>query len=90
MKPIRNVAAAILMGLLTAGCVERQPDYTPVGDGMKAIGICMVVYAVVNGLFSLVLNEENSKSPEQRSPKPSQKRRKTGSDNRDTEGRENS
>ena len=53
--------------LLLAGCPGSQPDYTPFGDGMKAIGICLVVYGVVQALASLVVAED--KKPKERPPK---------------------
>jgi len=46
--------------LLLSGCGGSGPDYSPpadygpVGDGMKAIGICLVVCAVVKALAELV------------------------------------
>lgn len=39
--------------LFCAGCIETTPDYTPIGDGMKTIAVCMVCYAVVQVLGSL-------------------------------------
>src|SRR2546425_454664 len=47
---------ALLVGsaitFLLAGCIKSQPDYRPFGDGMKAIGICLVVCAAVKALAS--------------------------------------
>jgi hypothetical protein len=40
-----------------AGC---GPDYTPIGDGLKAIGICLVAYGVVHGLVELILSENQA------------------------------
>ena len=36
--------------LLLSGCAEAPPDYTPIGDGLKTIGICLVCFAVVQVL----------------------------------------
>ena len=44
----------IVLILLLSGCGDSGPDYTPFGDGMKAIGICLVVCAVVRALAELV------------------------------------
>ena len=62
-------SAALATTLLLAGCHETppQPDYTPVGDGMRAIGICLVVYGVVQALASLVTAED--KKPKDPPPK---------------------
>ena len=53
--------------LLLGGCPGSQPDYTPFGDGMRAIGICLVVYGVVRSLTELVMAED--KKPKDRPPK---------------------
>jgi hypothetical protein len=47
MKSISIPAFAGLIALALCGCGESQPDYTPFADGLTAIGICMVVAAVV-------------------------------------------
>ena len=52
---------------LLAGCLKSQPDYRPFGDGMKAIGICLVVCAVVKALVSLIGSENGSRRRERRS-----------------------
>ena len=44
----------IVLSLILSGCMESQPDYTPIGDGLKAIGICIVCFAVVQVLGALV------------------------------------
>jgi hypothetical protein len=41
-------------GVLLCGCYSSQPDYTPIGDGLKAIGICLVCLGVVLVLGDLV------------------------------------
>jgi hypothetical protein len=63
MKQINRTIALLVCSavtLLLAGCVESQPDYGPIGDGLKAIGVCLVVVAVVKALASL-LRIENRK-----------------------------
>jgi len=49
----KNAFIWIVPILLLSGC-DSGPDYTPFGDGMKAIGICLVVCAVVRALAELV------------------------------------
>jgi len=44
----------IVLSLILTGCLESQPDYTPIGDGLKAIAICIVCFAVVQVLGALV------------------------------------
>lgn len=39
--------------LLCSGCVQKAPDYTPIGDGLKTIGLCLVCCAVVQVLGGL-------------------------------------
>ena len=50
----KNALIWIIPALLLSGCGDSGPDYTPFGDGMKAIGICLVVCAVVRALAELV------------------------------------
>lgn len=54
MKPISIPLCVALLGLALTGCVKSGPDYTPVGDGLKAIGISLVVCAVVAALADLI------------------------------------
>ena len=44
----------IVFTMVLSGCLESQPDYTPIGDGLTAIGICIVCFAVVQVLGALV------------------------------------
>ena len=67
--------ACIAATLLLTGCLESQPDYTPFGDGMKAIGICIVVYGVVQALAELVKGEK----PDSKN-QPSRKGRRSSDD----------
>jgi hypothetical protein len=50
----KNALIWIVPVLLLSSCGDSGPDYTPFGDGMKAIGICLVVCAVVRALAELV------------------------------------
>lgn len=43
----------VIPALLLSSCTESQPDYTPIGDGLKTIGICLVCFAVVQVLGAL-------------------------------------
>ena len=43
----------LILSLLLSSCGESQPDYTPIGDGLKTIGICLVCFAVVQVLGAL-------------------------------------
>jgi len=43
----------LIPSLFLSGCAESQPDYTPIGDGLKTIGICLVCFAVVQVLGAL-------------------------------------
>lgn len=55
-------SAPLALCLLLSGC-GSQPDYTPFGDGMKAIGICLVVYGIVNALVALIQGENEKPTP---------------------------
>ena len=75
MKRITRVLAALAATVLLGGCPDPQPppapDYTPVGDGMKAIGISLVVFGVVQALARLVMAEDQKpKAPPPKPPKP--------------------
>ena len=47
------LSCLIMLCLSLAGCNESQPDFTPIGDGLKTIGICLVCFAVVQVLGAL-------------------------------------
>jgi hypothetical protein len=68
LKKLSTALATLPVMFLLGGCSESQPDYTPFGDGMKAIGISLVVYGVVQVLGSLVQAGENK--PKDPPPKP--------------------
>ncbi len=48
-----SLTRLLIPTLLLSGCAEAQPDYTPIGDGLKTIGICLVCFAVVQVLGAL-------------------------------------
>jgi len=66
MNKISRVLAILTAALLPSGC-GSQPDYTPFADGMRAIGISLVVFGVVQALAQLVMAED--KKPKDRPPK---------------------
>jgi hypothetical protein len=76
MKSISIPAFAGLIALALCGCGESQPDYTPFADGLTAIGICMVVAAVVKALADLVIAGE--KESKEKPPSKTRKTRGTG------------
>ena len=53
MKTLFIITAALAFATL-GGCVESGPDYRPIGDGLKAIGIALVVFGVVGALADLI------------------------------------
>ena len=52
-KPRILLVNAIAASLLLSGCTTG-PDYGPIGEGLKAIAVCIVVYGVVEALADLV------------------------------------
>ncbi len=48
----------LLVSLSLTGCLDSTPDYTPIGDGLKALGICLVCCAVVSVLGTLVKQDK--------------------------------
>jgi heme A synthase len=46
--------AAPLLLCQCGPAVTHIPDYTPIGDGMKFIGICLVLAVIVAALATLV------------------------------------
>ena len=81
LSKISRIIVVLPVTVLLGGCYQSQPDYTPFGDGMRAIGISLVVFGVVQALASLVMAED--KKPKDRPPK----RRKPRQD-RDPKGGE--
>lgn len=74
------MAIAMAATLLASGCTNG-PDYTPIGDGLKAIGICIVVYGVVDALADLTKGgsqEPNPPPPPPPSPQRPRSRRTEG------------
>ena len=55
----RRLLLAFCVALL-AGC---GPDYTPIGQGMIAIGVCIVLYGVVAALADLIKSERSKAEP---------------------------
>lgn len=66
LKTRTFLIGAIAVTLLS-GCASG-PDYTPIGDGLKAIGICLVVCAVVAALADLIKGEQNASKPAETKP----------------------
>ena len=62
------------------GCASSQPDYSPFADGMKAIGISLVVVAIVGALADLIMAEGKrpKNQPEHKSRKPRSRKPKGG------------
>ena len=55
--PCLTTTGLLALPLLLSQCVGGSPpppDFTPFGDGLTAIGICLVCYAVVQVLGNLV------------------------------------
>jgi len=52
-SPQSRLIVASAAALLLTGC-HTGPDYGPIGDGLKAIAVCVVVYGVVQALADLV------------------------------------
>ena len=48
--------------VLLTSCQEAQPDFGPIGDGMRALGICIVVASVVLALASLIRSEQRKRN----------------------------
>ena len=72
-SPQAKLIAGIAACLLLTGC-HTGPDYGPIGDGLKAIAVCVVVYGVVQALADLVKGggEQPNPPPPQppRRPRP--------------------
>ena len=49
---------AMLASLALGGCVNSGPDFAPIGDGLKAIGVALVAFAVVGALTTLIRSGE--------------------------------
>jgi hypothetical protein len=61
---MKSIPILACVAVLLAGCAVAQPDFTPIGDGLKAIGISLVVYGVMKALVDLVrTDDQNPKSP---------------------------
>lgn len=69
---MKSIPILACVATLLGGCAVAQPDFTPVGDGLKAIGISMVVYGVMKALVDLVRADDQKPKSQ-----PQQKSRKT-------------
>ncbi len=63
MKSIFIWASA---SLLLGGCAPAQPDLTPIGEGLKAIGVALVVFGVVGALADLIRSGERPRDQSKR------------------------
>jgi hypothetical protein len=75
LSKISRIIVVLPVTVLLGGCYQSQPDYTPFGDGMKAIGICLVVFGVVQALASLVMADDKKQKeqpPKRRKPRRNQ------------------
>ena len=54
MKTFSILTTAVAASLALGSCVHTGPDYTPIGDGLKAIGVALVAYGVVGALADLI------------------------------------
>lgn len=67
----QKLLLTLMLTLLATGCTPTQPDYGPIGSGLTAIAICIVVYGVVGVLGELVRhNPPDSKPPRPKRRKP--------------------
>jgi hypothetical protein len=67
----------VVLATLLTGC---GPDYTPIADGMKALGICFVVYGVIAALADLIKGENGDAEP-----RPAKRPRKRAGKGREDE-----
>lgn len=44
----------MLLAAALAGCHDNQPDFTPIRDGLRAVGICLVAAATVTALAAVI------------------------------------
>jgi hypothetical protein len=68
---MKSIPILAYMAVLLGGCTVGQPDFTPVGDGLKAIGISLVVYGVMKSLVELMRADEQK--PKSQPPPKSRK-----------------
>jgi hypothetical protein len=76
----QNFTLVLAAMLFATGCAPAPPDYGPIGSGLTAIAVCLVVYGVVGVLGELVRNKPSqppeSTEPPKREP-PRRKRRES-------------
>lgn len=79
MKSISIPSVVALLSMVLTGCGESGPDYTPIGDGLKAIGISLVVFGVVGALADLIRSgEKPPDEPNQPRPRRTRGKRPKG------------
>ena len=74
---MKSIPILACIAVLLGGCSVAQPDVTPIGDGLKAIGISLVVYGVMKALVDLMRaddrklkNQPPTKAPKAQGPNP--------------------
>jgi hypothetical protein len=65
-----KMATALIWAAMGMSGCNRQPDYTPFSDGMKAFGICLVVCSVVRALADLISRGEPQQPVKRRKQTP--------------------
>lgn len=54
-----------LFAPLLSGCASSGPDFTPIGEGLKAIAIALVAFGVVGALTRLIQVDEKPRDSDQ-------------------------
>ncbi len=71
--------AFTFLALSAAGCTRYiGPDYGPIGTGMKFVGVCAVLCALVTGLVSLITGEETRRHGREQRQQPPRSDREGG------------
>ena len=60
------LATVMLASLALGGCIHTGPDFTPIGDGLKAIGVALVAFGVVGALTDLIRSGEQTRDQSDR------------------------
>lgn len=60
MTQLRFLIVAGLTLLLLAGCHSDGPDFGPIRDGLRSVGICLVAAASVIALAAVINGGNNS------------------------------
>lgn len=66
MKNYFIITAAALGILALSSCAQSGPDYRPLGDGLKALGISLVVYGVIKALARFVRADDRKAARQSR------------------------